>query len=282
VNLKRTVIPVVLIFLCFLVFKNCSFHSLPTEKLSAFEIDIDERYKDGQYELVINNPVHCPLRFFLSCEDADMNEMLKAMSPILLDSKSDTTVIIKDKGDLRGKISLNLKWGDPELIIATSQVNRLPYPEGYSYQLLQGNNSNPTHNHSGSRYAFDFTLKVGDTITSTQDGYVIGVIDGYTGWGMSDKWKSFGNQIIIYDTASHLFTMYGHLKQAGALVEVGEYVQIGQPIALSGKTGQTTEAHLHFNVLRADVGKNGLRSHELDSLGAYKVKNLQRHQWMKN
>jgi murein DD-endopeptidase MepM/ murein hydrolase activator NlpD len=262
--------------------KKCSFHALPTERLSAFEINIDERYDDGEYQLIIKNPVDCPLRFFLRSEDADVNEIVNAISPILLEPKSDTSINIKDKGDLAGKINLAVKWGNPELPIHSTQIKSLPYPKGKSYKLLQGNNSNPTHNHAGSRYAFDFTLKIGDTITSTQDGYVIGVIDGYKGWGMSDKWKSFGNQIIIYDTVSHLFTMYGHFKQHGGLVEVGEYVKIGQPIALSGKTGQTTEEHLHFNVLQADSGTKGLKSYPLDSIGNYKVQELKRNQWMKN
>lgn len=281
-NLKKIVIPIALIFVCFQVLKKCSFYALPTERLSAFEIDIDESYDNDEYQLIIKNPVDCPLRFFLSCQDEEVNEIVNTISPILLGAKSDTSIIIKGKGDLKGEIRLSLKWGDPELPIHSTQIESLPYPSGKSYKLLQGNNSNPTHNHQGSRYAFDFTLKIGDTITSTQNGYVIGVVDGYKGWGMSNKWKSFGNQVIIYDTISHLFTMYGHLKEHGSLVDVGEYVSIGQPIALSGKTGQTTEEHLHFNVLQADRGKRGLKSYALDTIGNYKVDQLKRGQWMKN
>ncbi|MEL6124019.1 MAG: M23 family metallopeptidase, partial [Bacteroidota bacterium] len=149
-----------------------------------------------------------------------------------------------------------------------------------SYDLLQGNNSNPTHNTDLSRYAFDFTLGIGDTITSTQNGYVIGVIDSYSGWGRGNKWKPYSNQVMIYDTSTHLFTMYGHLQENGSLVNVGDIVTIGQPIALSGKTGQTSEIHLHFNVLRAAEGARGLISYPLDSIGNYKVKELKRYQKM--
>ena len=133
-----------------------------------------------------------------------------------------------------------------------------------------------------SRYAFDFTMKTGDTITSSQNGFVVTSLEDYDGWGYSDEWKSYVNQVIVYDTASNLFTMYGHLKKNGNLVELGQYVTVGEPIAISGKTGQTSEEHLHFNVLQADNGKSGLKSYPLDSIGQYKVKALKRYQWMKH
>jgi murein DD-endopeptidase MepM/ murein hydrolase activator NlpD len=41
---------------------------------------------------------------------------------------------------------------------------------------------------------------------------------------------------------------YVHLTTGGALVQVGERVQAGQVIGLSGDTGASTEPHLHFHV----------------------------------
>lgn len=281
-TINRIIIPILLITFCFIVLKKCSFHTIPKNKLSAIHIDIDESYEDKKYQIIITNPVHCPMRFTLSCLDEEVNDLLHSGSPFLLAPRADTSIIINNKGNLKGKINIKVKWGDPSLAIPSSKLQGLPFPKDKSYQLLQGNNSSPTHNTKLSRYAFDFTMKIGDTITSTQDGYVVGVIDGYSGWGMSDKWKSYGNQILIYDTTSYLFTMYGHLKQDGSLVEIGDYVRIGKPIALSGKTGQTTEEHLHFNVFRSDYGKSGLRSYPLDSIGQYKVNELKRNQWLSN
>jgi len=66
------------------------------------------------------------------------------------------------------------------------------------------------------------------------------------------------------------------------IYKLGEYVTIGQPIALSGKIGQTSEEHLHFNVLKADSKTGKLISYPLDSIGNYKVKELKRHQMMEN
>lgn len=263
-----------------LVVKKCSFHQLPKERLPLFNADITERYTDNTYELNLGNPLVCPVRFALSSDDPRIDSLLGDDASILVAPFADTTIVIKDQGDLRKKLDLRALFGDPALPIKTSTLKRLPFPKDKSYKLLQGNNSYPTHNSLGSRYAFDFTLSKGDTVTSAQDGFVVGVVEGYTGWGRSSKWKPYANQVIVYDTASHLFTQYGHLKKDGSLVEVGDAVTIGQPIALSGLTGETSEEHLHFNVFRADDGKGGLRSYPLDSIGQYKVKELKRCQRM--
>ena len=41
-------------------------------------------------------------------------------------------------------------------------------------------------------------------------------------------------------------TLYSHNSKN--LVEVGEWVKAGQPIALTGRTGRATTEHLHFEV----------------------------------
>lgn len=53
------------------------------------------------------------------------------------------------------------------------------------------------------------------------------------------------------------YSQYGHLKYRGALVKLNEKVKTGQPIALSGNTGFTTEPHLHFQVFKLNKTKIG-------------------------
>ncbi len=281
-NFKKIFLPLVFIGVFCIIIRKCSFHSLPNNKFQLFKFSIEESYDENEYQLLIKNPVKCPVSVLLSCQDDKTNEILNELSPILLETSADTLIRIKNRGNLKGKIDISLRIGNPNLAIQSSKIKSLPYPKGKSYELLQGNNSNPTHNSNLSRYAFDFTMSTGDTVTSAQNGYVIGVIDGYHGWGNRDKWKSYANQIIIYDTITYLFTMYGHLKQNSSMVKVGDYVRIGDPIALSGQTGQAQEEHLHFNVLQADSIKGGLKSYRLDSIGNYKVKELKRYQLMTN
>jgi hypothetical protein len=279
---KNKVLLVVLFVFAFSLLKNCSFHPLPKEKIGAFKIEKEENFENGEYHLILKNPVHCPVRFFLSSEEESVNQILENISPILLKGKADTLIKVKDQGDLTDKVLLKVKWGNPKLPILTNTLKSLPFEDGKSYELLQGNNAYPTHNTVTSRYAFDFTMNVESTVCSAQDGFVVGVIDGYKGWGRSAKWKPFGNFIMVYDTSTHLFTQYGHIKQNGSLVNLGDYVKIGQPIGYTGKSGQMTEPHLHFNVLQGNDGKSSLKSYRLDSIGNYAVKKLKRYQWMKN
>ena len=46
---------------------------------------------------------------------------------------------------------------------------------------------------------------------------------------------------------------YWHLQKDGVLVEVGDTVQKGQVIAISGKTGYSAIPHLHFLVWSSDA-----------------------------
>ena len=51
-----------------------------------------------------------------------------------------------------------------------------------------------------------------------------------------------------------LYTLYAHLSEA--TVEKGDFVQAGDPIALSGDTGFTTAPHLHYEVIEKGKKKN--------------------------
>lgn len=63
-----------------------------------------------------------------------------------------------------------------------------------------------------------------------------------------------GNRIIIaHDDGT--FAAYAHLQRGSALVRVGEKVTAGQPIARVGNTGNTSEPHLHVQLMeRASPG----------------------------
>ena len=135
-----------------------------------------------------------------------------------------------------------------------------PFAKNKEYIILQGNNTNFTHNSNFSRYAIDFNLKTNDTVHSATNGYVVGVIDKYEFGGKSDKWRDYGNFITVYDPDSGIFCQYSHLVKSGSLVAIGDRVEMGQPIALSGNTGQSTVEHLHFNCLKPIHNNDGLIS----------------------
>jgi len=57
-----------------------------------------------------------------------------------------------------------------------------------------------------------------------------------------------GNHINL-DLGGGVFAMYAHLQPGSLRVKVGDRVQRGQVIALLGNTGNSTEPHLHFQLM---------------------------------
>ena len=85
-------------------------------------------------------------------------------------------------------------------------------------------------NHNG----IDIALKVGDTICSTFNGIVRFSKATDTGYGT----------LVIVRHDNGIETYHGHLSKR--LVEAGDRVVAGQPIALGGNSGRSTGPHLHF------------------------------------
>ena len=80
----------------------------------------------------------------------------------------------------------------------------------------------------------DLKINMGDTIRAAFDGRVR--ITNYERAG-------YGYYVVVRHT-NDLETVYGHLS--GFIVEEGQYVKAGHPIALGGNTGRSTGPHLHF------------------------------------
>lgn len=83
----------------------------------------------------------------------------------------------------------------------------------------------------------DFRAPTGTSILSAADGTV-------TATGNNGKY-AYGKWILIKHN-NGLSTLYGHLSQQ--LVSSGDTVKKGNVIGLSGSTGYSTGAHLHFTV----------------------------------
>jgi Peptidase family M23 len=62
----------------------------------------------------------------------------------------------------------------------------------------------------------------------------------------SGNYKGYGNLVVLRHTRQGIYTLYGHNSKI--LVQQGQTVVAGQPIALVGSTGRSTGAHLHFEV----------------------------------
>jgi len=126
----------------------------------------------------------------------------------------------------------------------TSYVYALPFEEDEAYWLIQGYFSHFSHR---ERAALDFKMKRGTTICAAREGVVIRVKEDGDRGGLNKKYRPYGNNIVIQHPDGSR-AGYWHLQKDGALVNVGDTVQKGQVIGLSGKTGYTALPHLHFLV----------------------------------
>jgi murein DD-endopeptidase MepM/ murein hydrolase activator NlpD len=133
----------------------------------------------------------------------------------------------------------------------TSYVYTLPYENNSSHFLIQGYYSAFSHK---QRAAVDFVMKRGTKILAARDGIVVRLKEDSNKGGWSKKNLSKANYVIVQHSDGTR-SGYWHLQQNGVLVNIGDSVKVGQPIALSGKTGYAAIPHLHFMVWRVTTGQ---------------------------
>ena len=133
----------------------------------------------------------------------------------------------------------------------TSFAYSLPFKPGESHLVVQGYFSKYSHK---NRVAIDFKMKKGTNVYAARGGVIVRVkIDGNKG-GWNKKYRPYGNNIVIqHEDGSR--AGYWHLKYNGSFVKIGDTIQQGQLIGLSGRTGYALFPHLHFLVWRN--GSNG-------------------------
>jgi len=59
--------------------------------------------------------------------------------------------------------------------------------------------------------------------------------------------KNWGNSIVIYH-ADNVYSQLSHLKKDSIKVSVGDYVRVGELLALCGSSGRSPEPHLHYQI----------------------------------
>jgi murein DD-endopeptidase MepM/ murein hydrolase activator NlpD len=88
--------------------------------------------------------------------------------------------------------------------------------------------------HSGHQ-ALDFGVKVGTPVLTTLSGRVV-----HAGWND----EGYGNLVIVENGPYRAY--YAHLSEIP--VQIGQFVQAGAVVGLSGNTGNSTGPHLHYEV----------------------------------
>lgn len=92
------------------------------------------------------------------------------------------------------------------------------------------------HKHSGQ----DFAVPVGTPVKAAGTGTVVKAYPNGGGDG-----PAYGNAIVVKH-ANGTYSQYAHLSKIK--VHIGQKVLVGQQIALSGNTGNSSGPHLHFEI----------------------------------
>lgn len=128
---------------------------------------------------------------------------------------------------------------------SASSPYQLPYPDGTSAWVVQGNNSRKNHNGS-QQFAWDFRLSCGTPVVAARAGRVVAFEHSHTGYG-SDK----PNNSITVDHGDGTSARYSHIEQNSVVVNVGDDVTQGQTLAAVGNVGNSITGHIHFQVIRS-------------------------------
>ncbi len=248
---------------------GCNNVEIPKEQYYQFYTDSKVYFKDDTVRIYLNNPVSCPLRYYIVSSDSLVDKELNRFKPLTLKAKRDTILkFAGDTSDLRTITHYNV-IGDLDKKVTINKIT-LPFSKGRSYQVIQGYNGTYSHDIDNySRYSIDFNLQTNDTICAADGGIVVGVIDDYKYGGDDERFKPHANLITLYHPHSGLFTQYLHLAYKGSLVMLDDSITRGQPIGISGETGFTDVEHLHFNALAPTDALYGLNSVKIAFMEGY-------------
>lgn len=134
----------------------------------------------------------------------------------------------------------------------SSYIYTLPFETKKKVFLIQGYES--MFSHKGEK-ALDFKVKNGTKICAARNGIVTAAREDSDKRGLKPENLSDGNYIAIQHKDGSVAN-YWHLQKDGVLVNVGDTIQTGQLIGLSGNTGYSAFPHLHFEVLGNDANGN--------------------------
>ena len=163
------------------------------------------------------------------------------------------TDMLQQQQDAIIAAAMQAVWSQVQLWSQSNNVGQIPTSAGHStrYRFIwpepQAHISQPfgpssfwfeppyggyPHFHTG----IDLVEPFGSPVYAADDGVVALVGSSSSG---------YGNFVVIAHSGG-LDTLYGHLSTA--VVKLGDRVSQGQPIGLEGSTGNSTGAHLHFEL----------------------------------
>ena len=102
-------------------------------------------------------------------------------------------------------------------------------------------------------------MPVGTSVYASRGGKVVEIVQRHNKHGMSLAMRQYANYVIV-EHEDRTLGRYFHLKHRGVKVTLGAKVKQGELLGLSGNTGRTSGAHLHFVVTKAEEYRDGYKS----------------------
>lgn len=142
-----------------------------------------------------------------------------------------------------------MTFDDPFAVHDDSVQYLLPFDTNKRLYCCQGFNGEFSHQ-GEMQYAVDWKAKIGTDILAARGGLVTRLRDRSTESGPLPTFKDKANFLSITHD-DHTVGEYLHLKASGVLVKLGERVEAGQKVAVSGNTGWSSTPHIHFHVFKS-------------------------------
>ena len=200
-----------------------------------------EVYKDTQVRLILDNVTAKPLSFRLFVIGDHLEE---AQPVIYLDGPVRQTLMSFPNSGKPWGFEYRIHYGHESHVHDDGYLYTLPFAPGAGYQVSQSHTNITTH-HLGNRFAVDFSMPVGERIHAARGGVVVSTYAEST--TQSVNGDAAANHIWI-EHSDGTIGKYLHLDRNGVLVSEGDRVEDGDEIGISGNTGFSRGAHLHFSV----------------------------------
>eukprot|EP01065_Artemidia_motanka_P013229 TRINITY_DN17300_c0_g2_i1.p1 TRINITY_DN17300_c0_g2~~TRINITY_DN17300_c0_g2_i1.p1 ORF type:complete len:373 (+),score=5.97 TRINITY_DN17300_c0_g2_i1:69-1187(+) len=145
------------------------------------------------------------------------------------------------------RLSEHLQKTPKEVMRVTFPVRR---SDGQPCYCVQGWGGVLTHHGVEFHHAIDISCPEGTDIVAVADGVVVSVIDSNKRCGAHVDHLCEGYNEVLVSHPTGLESLYLHIAQGSARVQVGDVVKAGQVVASSGLTGFAPWPHLHFQMNR--------------------------------
>ncbi|WP_174613706.1 M23 family metallopeptidase [Virgibacillus ihumii] len=142
------------------------------------------------------------------------------------------------------KVNWMVFWG------GTNQLINYHYLSGnqrYAYDLVMMKNGRTHHgNPKKNKHYYAF----GEEVAAPADGKVIQVVEDVKDNipGEMNAKQPLGNHVII-EHENGEYSLLAHLKEHSISVNVGDYVERGEVLGICGNSGNSSEPHIHFQVM---------------------------------